>query len=1347
MRWFYSLCICFFFLSAGVDEANARSIYFDKYSAEDGMTSNWVHRIEQDSCGHIWATTDFGISRFDGKFFKKFVRSNYPSMMQDELHEVKSYPDGSFFVGGNAGALLKYNPVKDCFEDYSPVDFQTTYLKQVDGFYLLRDQRKLAFTSGGIYFLDEKKGGFSNDFPAFDAFKDYYILSFYEDRFGRFWIASFNTLIITTPDGTVVKKLDLGRDLESMFSSKLIPLSENKILVTCFTNVLYIITIDANGDVLEPVQIKVPFSNLNKVLKDKHGNFWYSSDGDGLWCSNVEPSENTEYEKIYPSNLPEKYLSKIYDIEESSNGDIWVATYSNGMLRFHPNKPQLFVFSKDVQFPMQMGSSFSETDNHDIFVSCDGGGLARLSSDYKVIEIYNEKYGLTSKNVVSHSQDKDGHLWLATWGGGILEFDPSTCKYRQEKFPGLNSNLSCFAHVTKLSNGEIWVSTGGDGMYKRDVTGKWSRYMLKFSENEFDMWPYRVIEGKNNDRWISTSRSVWYVNGENRKPMLGDFSKSPDSNPMSVNDLMVAEDGSLYVATDRSIIKISKDAQKCDTLRYLPVAKYSSINIGGNGKILVSGTDGIIEIDEVNEKYKALNYNFAKQGFNYFRSHSSLKTSDGRILWGTKDGFVVQNNLADQMLSPIECFELSEVKVADLSNEEAEKYIDRSDKGVVQSLSLPYDKTDISIFVDWVDLSSREVEFKYCLRGFSDKYIPLPDNRYIYFSYIPSGDYELEVLSVCGDDVQKRCMKIKVMPPWWKTWWFTLLCILLALVIVGGVFYIRLRRLTLQRAELRRMVEERTKELDLKNVKIEEQNEELKHVLADKDRVLSVIAHDLKNPMFAIVGALEGWIRREPAMNNEEKRAVISNVLSSSQSLQSEMGRLLEWARAKSDRIDFNPTNVDLNSVVRNVASLLSTLLSKKKISLKTDVDLEECVWGDNRMLSTIFRNFINNSIKFTPEGGEIVVSARKINEDRVEVTIKDNGVGMSADKLATLQSQGYCDSSLGTDNEKGTGLGFRICRDYIERNNGTLKLFSKESEGTTIQLEFPLSKQKVSELVPTLNADKEKLDKTIDKEILEGNKVVVVDDDSLISKNISDILSSYMEVFTASNGEEALELIKRVEPDLILSDVEMPVMNGIELSRHLAREEDTNSIPFLFLSAKNEESDRLLGLLSGAIDYIPKPFSASELLMKVNNILRIRQRQQSRLLNKQYYQKGKEVDSKESTVEKKEDKDEKLNPFVMKLMDVVGKHYIDSDYSIESLASELNMSQSTLSRRVKSLLGKTPIEVMNEYRLNMAMSLLKEAGKETNIASIAYEVGFTDPAYFTKKFKDFFGILPSNIK
>ena len=343
----------------------------------------------------------------------------------------------------------------------------------------------------------------------------------------------------------------------------------------------------------------------------------------------------------------------------------------------------------------------------------------------------------------------------------------------------------------------------------------------------------------------------------------------------------------------------------------------------------------------------------------------------------------------------------------------------------------------------------------------------------------------------------------------------------------------------------------------------------------------------------------------------------------------------------------------------------------------------------------------------------------------------------MNAQQIDEINA-GECRSTLGTSNEKGTGLGFKICQDYMARNNGQIEIRSEVGKGSCITLTIPLSSKVIDDKTEQKAAN---ISFEVNKDLLEGNTILIIDDDPLICNNLKGILESYTNVLTANNGKDALVLAEKHIPDVILSDVEMPLMNGIEMSVELGKSDKTKHIPILFISAKNEDSDRLLGLLSGAIDYISKPFSQTELLIKLSNILNIRQKQQQKILSESLHKVNNE---KEDAASVPEADKQQMNPFLKDLLNVLSKRYTNSQLSIEDVANDMCVSQSTLNRKVRSITGKTPLEVLNEYRLNKALQLLKSTQTNVSVGDIAYMVGYNDPAYFTKKFREYFGYTPS---
>ncbi len=1305
----------------------------ERFSTAEGLTSNMIHGMTEDSLGHIWVCTDYGISRFDGKGFKRFEKSEYPSILRNDFFSTGTRKDGTVLVGSYLGVTLRYDAQCDTFVNLAPAEFEETYYKQISGFFTNEKGDTYMWTSGGIYIYNKEEDRFTCETPLYALTKDTFICSMYEDAYKRFWVCSYNTLKIVNENGQVERSEHLN--LGEMYASKVVELDKQHILITCFSNMVIEYTIEADGKISEPKKIKLPFSNITSILQDRSGRKWFTTDGTGLWYTDDELTEEANFVNIKPAGANNDAINKLYCVKESRDGDIWIGTQNTGMWRYKRNKGNLITLSQDIPFPSKMCADFIETEKGEIYVVSDGGGLSMLRNDLKTFELISSKESENNKNALSLAQDEEGKIWIATWGGGIQIYSPEEKTFRQEKFEELKSTLSCFFSVNIMKNNEIWICTGGDGLYVRRADKHWEKFLLPFGGNEYDMWTYGITEGTNETRWIFTTRSIWRVNGTNRKPLIADISKQKSHDPISINDASCTKGGDIFVSCDQIILHFSEDGEKCDTLQFIPKDNYSSIEVLPNGEILASGNKGIYRIDYNAQTYTTFPYDFKASGTERFRAHGSILLRDGRVLFGTKDGFVAINLNKKRDGVKTHHFGVMCESINGTPYRQTTAKHETSEDGSIKKLVVNHDQTELNFLVDLVNYFPKEITCEYQLEGLSDKWTEVGSKREINFSYIPSGDYVLHVRSYISggeETAETQDIQITVLPPWWQTWWFKICSSLLLALGIGAIVNYRIKRLKREQIELQQKVKERTHELN-------EKNDELQLVLQDKDRLISVVAHDLKNPMFAIVGTLETLIKKE-SINGEDKE-VITDVHKSAETLQNEMVRLLEWAKAKKEEIECKPEDVNVSNTLENIGILLGGIIQGKKQSLSVNTEVANCAYVDPRMFSTIVRNLLNNAVKFTPEGGEISMKAHQ-EGNQIYVSVEDNGVGIGQDKLKQLQETGHIESTLGTQKEKGSGLGLGLCKEYLKRINGEMEISSEPGKGTKITIKVPASVKNADE---TSNAKEEaENDHLIDKELLEGNTVLVVEDDPLIQKNIQHTLERHMTVLTANNGVEAIQTAEQNGIDIILSDVEMPEMNGIEMSKKMAKMENLYGVPLLFLSAKTDESDRLMGLLSGAVDYIPKPFSSNELLIKVNNILSNRRKQQQRLLQ-QNMAASKEGIGTEKVEEKKNE--ERMNPFLQKMLEEIAKNYKESDFSIETLAETLNVSQSTLARKIKSITGKTPIEILVEYRLNAALTLLKNNNEELQINEIAYECGFTDPAYFTRKFKDFFGYTPRTVK
>lgn len=875
----------------------------------------------------------------------------------------------------------------------------------------------------------------------------------------------------------------------------------------------------------------------------------------------------------------------------------------------------------------------------------------------------------------------------------------------------------------------LYACSAGDGLYKKEGDKDWRKIILKNDTTEVDRWVFKAIDASDNTTWVLTTTALWRLRDGRCDLIPFKELESDRLSTLSLADGACDDEGNLYVTSNKGFFVVEAGKDVCVPSDFVPACNYHSIQRDDNGLFWLAGDNGIARVDVKKKSFRLLTDSRSNIALHYFIFRSGFKDSKGRIHFGTNDGFVTLDPAHLVVDTDIPYLAFSDLYIS--NNKVKRGSGPLKDRNLWDGhLSLEYDQTDITIHFDAIDYSEFDpIQYRYKLSGLKEEWTEISGGKYVQFSHLPAGEYQLTIEAFRNnvESVPKQInLTIKVLPPWWETLWFRSLLAIVLTLIVGSIILLRIKRLMNAKKELERKVDERTSEL--------------KEALNDKDRLISVVAHDLKNPMFAIVGALENLSNNTGALNEQDRQRITNSTYDSAKTLQNEMLKILDWAQSKKEDITCHPSDVDVQSVIHNVSLLLSNVMGKKRISLTTDIRLTHFAFADPRMLEAVIRNLLGNAIKFTPEGGNISILSWMDNKN-VKIAVKDNGVGMSDEQVKRLRSGESTVSTQGTNNEEGHGLGYRICRNYILRNNGSMDVESKQGLGTIITITLPASERKV-EIKEEYRMDEPK--SAEDYSILTGNTAIVIDDNPLICENVKTLLSSYLNVLTANNGKEALEIIEQKKPDIILSDVEMPVMNGIEMSRIIEQSAETEHIPLLFLSARNEDSDRLIGLKSGAVDYIPKPFSQEELLLKVCNILKMRQKQQQYILEKILKDRGGE--STETEHAEEESKPKKVNPFVKQFLEVIEKHYTESDITIEDLAQDMFLSKSTLTRRTNSIIGKTPLEILNEFRLNEAMRQLKNADSETQISDVAYNVGFSDPAYFSRRFREYFGTKPSQV-
>ena len=1308
-----SLALC---LGATAATTSTKKVRFNHYKTSDGLISDRVFALQQDKNGFLWIGTDFGLQRFDGKNFKLYDNNSYKNLWRNDLYFVKYDGDNKLTIGGYNGFVMDYHIAQDTFVDIMPQEMEANNYHMVKGAYTSKKGDRYLFANCGFYRQDKHKGKFVPLFDPLPQLKTGIIEDVYQDGRNRYWLASVNELAVYSEKGTFIRQFNVSKD-QCGYRTSFMPLNGNKFAVSLQTDELWIFD-GSSEQVNEPEPIKLPFKDIYTMVTDKNGRIWFATDGDGLWYTDDALTNNAHYVHLLPIENDATDIQKIYSLTEDKDGGVWFGTQNSGIWHINPYKNNQLRYSSEYGFPKTVCSSFLEDNTGNILVSTDGCGLYRLYRDGTFShhpQVFN--------NITHLCKSAKGEVYASTWGGGILQIEPSSMRGTRTIPSGLSNTSNTLFGIDATSDGDVWACPGNDDLYRRGPSGQWERIELGY--DSLSHWPNRWIisvkEGKNGVRWIITTNSLWRMEGGQKKALVPDLAYVHSHNPLTLNDGVCDQEGNFYLATNYGILRYPASGGKADTLDYVPRKSFQTILIDQKGILWTAGKMGIAAIDTRRKTFHAIPADHTGLSECYFYIRSGYVASNGTIYFGTNGGFYQLDPDKAFSTDSLGYFGFSSLYINKQKITPGNGELVQGPLNTLERLTLNYDRTDASIGIDLVDhrfFGKSEVSYR--LKGLNNEWTLLPTDNTINFNYLPSGNYVLEVKAEkIGEEQNAKIISlpIRVLPPWWATWWFRLLFAGLLLGTAYVVYHRRVRLLTEQRKTLK--------------AKVDEQTQTLRKLVIEKDRIISVIAHDLKSPMFGIVGALENWLNNYSG-KGDNGQPLIEKTYSSANMLQNVLQSLVEWARSKDNDMDYQPTEVDLRLLAENMCKLQQPRSNSKDLHIATRFNYKHCCTSDERMTSTIIRNLISNAIKFSNRGSTITLKGWEQNNECV-FQITDEGVGMTKEQVAQFNEHHHLTSTNGTENEKGTGLGLILCHDYATRNKGHIELESQQGRGTTITLYLPKGETAVSE--PAVHTvDSTSL--SINNEILQGNTVLVVDDDDLICQNIADILQPYMQVVTANSGKEAIDLLERCAVDIIVSDVEMPGMNGIAFCREVKRK--NQQIPFLFVSAKTEDNDRLAGLLSGAVDYITKPFRSEELLLKLNNILILRQQIQQKLLTEKMEHPTPTQEEQEAVGEKR------INPFVEKFVNVLEANYSNNTLNVDILAKEMAVSQSTLGRKLKSLLGKTAIDLLTEFRLNKARLMLKEKGEETQISDIAYNVGFSDPSYFSKKYKEFFGHSPS---
>ncbi len=1272
---------------------------FDNFNNRDGLVSNRVYDIVQDNDGFLWLATDFGAERFDGSLFHHFNNKKYPGMHRRDVLELHATERG-VEMGSSSGVCIEYISKLDSFVDLRPVNYDSVHYKQTNAFYTSKEGERYITTVGGIYKYDSLTKRYSSNNPLYIPTKDMYVKSVYEDEKGRVWLGGINELVVLNKRGKKLAEIGLKEGLEGQVTG-IRDMPNGEVLVTSMSgNVVFLCKFTIYG--FEYRTKTLPVSNIHEVIYSCDGKIYYGTDGDGLWSSDIDFDNFVHYMPYSDASFDQ--MRKIYTVFEDRDKNIWIATQNNGIYRLRKKTECGVVSSDQYGVPSFTCSAFASDDEGNIYMGGDGKGLYRMKSDMSEVKLIEMK----NNNLLWVERARNGLFRLSTWGGGSVLFDPKTEKYWEEPFKGYQNTEKCIFGTLQCKSGRTLFLTAGGGVIEQDPnTGLCHRQYYRTDDCMWaDMWVFKAVESKDGTIWIITTNTIWRATSQDTTHVLPNVANEKSHNPLKVTDGVLDEEGNFFASTSKGVMRFSSDGKKQETLDFLPDCEYLSIVKTNDGRFFVTRFGGVLCFDYKKKTYFEIPGYFGDFAKSYFYERSIME-KDGKVYIGTNTGFYVIDYEHLNSAQPTEMCRFGNLYInGSVVRPRAEGVLKEGMLSELDELVLPSSlSANVEIDIDVIDYNAGvQPVVSYRLSGSdSGRWNEVGKDRKLQFTYLPEGEHKLEVRISKPGTRTEDCMlalNVNVLPPWWRSGIAILVWVSLVLLAIFAAYKYRMMRFNQQKQMLKEMVEERTAELRI--------------ALTDKDRLISVVAHDLKNPMFGIVGALE---------RERENNSNVNQIYNQAVSLQNEMVDLVNWAKEKRESLQATFAKIDIEAIVSREMSLLEGVISSKEISIEKNTDVTHYGWTDSRLFGTMIRNIINNAVKFTPRGGNIKVSALE-REGNILICVADSGVGMSKEKVMELLNNNSYQHTEGTEKEMSTGIGLSIVKDYATKLGTKIEIVSEEGNGTSISFVIKASDDVVRQIV----SERETVE--IDTMSIEDAKILVVDDDDLIRDNLYSYLSKYCIVIVAKNGAEGLQMVQSEMPDFVLSDVQMPIMNGIEMYKAIVNDKNLKHIPLMFMSANTDEVDRILGLSAGAIDYINKPFEQKEILLKISNSFRILRNLQEKIVERKI--NGESV------------KSEEINPLIAEVFKMIETNYSDSALSVDKMASELAISPATLNRRTRSLSGKTPIEMLTEYRMNKSMEMLKEG--KYSVTDVAYAVGFSDPAYFSRKFKEFFGESPSKV-
>jgi signal transduction histidine kinase/ligand-binding sensor domain-containing protein/DNA-binding response OmpR family regulator len=1343
---------------------------FTRIDVTKGLSHNQIKSILRDSRGFLWFGTISGLNRYDGYTIK--VYRNNPrdtsSIISSDVNEIFEGPEGRIWLSTWSGQMV-YDPVKEIFD--RNVNRILKGLSIPEG--AINNIKKDSY--GDYWFIHATQGLFrykpstkktislahvDSDSATVASNQ---ISAIAEDHDGNMWVIH-NHGVIEKINLKTLKVVYRHTQLDKNYNDQVPGYN----FIVDKDNDLWIYADDTNRGVfyfetskkrLVHIDNTTSKPRLNTdivrgIVEDNNGLIWVATDHGGL---NVIDKDNFTVRYVMHNEEDEKSLSQnsINVIFKDQEGIIWIGTYKNGVAFYHPNIIRFHLNrhqpSDTNTLPFNDINAVAEDEKGNLYFGSNGGGLIyydRAKNKYKqYLNQPGNANSLSTNVIVSLFFDLHNVLWVGTYFGGLNSFDGKKfTRYKHDPSNPKSISDNSVWEIYEDSQDNLWVGTLSQGVDLFDrKRNEFYHYHSGDANSIHANYITSFIEDRQGNIWIGTGYGIDVLEKQSGR-FIHYINQNNDPSSLSNNGVLaLIEDsrGFIWLGTHGGLNlfdKATKTFRVFNEEDGLPHNSILTLKEDDKKNLWVSTPHGISNVlinynpgqpDSLKLNFKNYDEADGLQG-RQFNENAAFKTSKGELIFGGVNGFNffrpedigINENKPNVILTDFQIFNKT-VKIGEEINGDV---ILHETINQTKSITLKHDDNVFSIeFTTLSFFHPEKSQYKYKLEHFNKDWTTTDaTQRRVTYTNLDPGEYVFKVKAANNEGIWNETpatLTITILPPFWKT---KTAFVLYALFVLGALLLARWLILSKERM----------------NYKIQQEREEA-HRMHELDmmkiKFFTNVSHEFRTPLTLILTPLDKILKNTVEGDQKNHFQLIHR---NAKRLLNLVNQLLDFRKMEVQEINFNPSEGDIVRFINDVVSSFSDLSEKKNIqfSFQSTVQQLETLFDQDKLEKILF-NLLSNAFKFTPENGSVAVSLDvKINEVNkwLEIVVQDSGIGIPKDKHEKIFERFFQNDLPKSMVNQGSGIGLSITKEFVKIHGGSISVESEPEKGSRFTVVIPLTEilnhvsAENTDFITLASLDHEEELHKAQEHAGDGKKpiLLLVEDNEDFRFYLKDNLKGLYAIIEARNGREGLERALNSIPDLIVSDVMMPEMNGIEFCRRIKTDQRTSHIPVILLTARTAEEQKLEGFETGANDYITKPFSFEILQSRIKNLIAQREAFQKRF-NKHIEVKAGDVQITSL--------DEKL---IQNAIKIVEDNLADADFSVENFSHELGMSRVHLYKKLLSLTGKSPLEFIRTIRLQRAAQLLEKS--QLSVSEVAYKVGFNNPKYFTKYFKEQFNVLPS---